>query len=433
MTYNIFDRTAPAMPKPTKGTEIVKLLLSQASKDMREPLVPMALPALAAHLSDVEFMYSDNKYYELCGQMGHLIGPSGIGKAQLTHLIEGVMRSFRDHDEIEYKKLVDWQRQVKTRGANKEKPERPDVAFWFPPADLTNPAFLQNAIALEKMGGRTQYLNLPEVEMADRMCGGHRQVSQMVRNIYDCQRAGALRATADGVTGNPLLRANITFSSTPEAARLFYKKDLTNGFFGRIPFAYKARGERKGRIPRQGQYGEDFLQKLDQYILRLDNCKGRFVVKPLNSIADQLAEEMASLADLSDDDMLFELSHRSIFAAWKKAATLWILNDQTWSRSIGEYMVWFCYYDLWSKVKVFGDMFKGVDSPLEDTQKCGPKNMLDSLDNSFNEQQLEALRLELGKSKEGTKHQLNVWKNRGFIEYSNQTGLYTKTEKYLKN
>jgi hypothetical protein len=106
MTYNIFDRTAPAMPKPTKGTEIVKLLLSQASKDMRETLVPMALPALAAHLSEVEFMYSDNKYYELCGQMGHLIGPSGIGKAQLTHLIEAVMRSFRDHDETDHNRFV---------------------------------------------------------------------------------------------------------------------------------------------------------------------------------------------------------------------------------------------------------------------------------------------------------------------------------------
>ena len=114
MTYNIFDRTAPAMPRPGKGTEICKLLLSQATKDMREPLVPMAIPALAAHLTDVEFMYSDNKYYELCGQMGHLIGPSGIGKAQLTHLIEAIMRSFRDHDETEYKKLVDWQRQVKS-------------------------------------------------------------------------------------------------------------------------------------------------------------------------------------------------------------------------------------------------------------------------------------------------------------------------------
>ena len=432
MSYNIFDSKAPAMPKPAKGTSFCKLLLSQASRDMREPLVPMAIPALAAHLTDVEFMYSDNKYYELCGQRGHLIGPSGIGKAQLTQLVEAIMRPFRDHDEIEYKKLVDWQRQMKTKGANKEKPERPDVSFWFPPADLTNPAFIQNAMALEKLGGRTQYLNLPEVEMADKMCGGHRQVSQTIRNIYDCQRAGALRATADGVTGNPILRVNITFSSTPEAARLFYKKDMTNGFFGRIPFAYKGRGERIGKIPRQGSYNEEFLQKLDEYLVRLDNCKSRFVVKPLNKIADQLAEEMARLADLADDDMLFELSHRSIFAAWKKAATLWILNDQTYTRSIGDYMVWFCYYDLWSKVHVFGDMFKLDDAPSEVTRKNGPANMLDDLATSFNEQQLEALRLERGKSKEGTKHLLNVWKYRGFITYSNETGLYTKTEEYLK-
>ncbi len=420
------------MPKPSKGTEFCKLLLSQASKDMHEPLVPMAMPALSAHLTDVEFMYCDNKYYELCGQMGHLIGPSGIGKAQLTHLIEAIMRSFRDHDETEYKKLVDWQRQMKTRGANKEKPERPDVGFWFPPADLTNAAFIQNAMALEKMGERTQYLNLPEVEMADRICGGHKAVSQMIRNIYDRQRAGALRATAEGVTGNPILRANVTFSSTPEAARAFYKKDLTNGFFGRIPFAYKARGERSGRIPRQGNYDETFLKKLDEYLLRLDNCKGKFVVKPLNKVADQLAEEMAKLADLADDDMLFELSHRSIFAAWKKAATLWILNDQMWTRSIGEFMVWFCYYDLWSKVKVFGDLFQNADALSEDVQNGGPKNMLDSLDKEFHEYQLEALRESLGKSKEGTKGQLRIWKFRGFITYSNQTGLYTKTEEYLK-
>ena len=432
MKYNIFSSTAPVMPKPTKGTEICKLLLSQASLDMRETLIPMAIPALAAHLSDVKFQYCDNKSYELCGQMGHLIGPSGIGKAQLSHLIEAIMRRFREHDEIEYKKLVDWQRQMKTKGANKEKPERPDVSFWFPPADLTNPAFIQNAMALEKQGGRTQYLNLPEVEMADRMCGGHRQVSQTIRNIYDCQRAGALRATAEGITGNPTLRVNMTFSSTPDSARSFYRKDLTNGFFGRIPFAYKARGERKGKIPRQGQYDDEFLAKLDKYILRLDNCKGTFVVKPLNKVADQLAEEMAKLADLADDDMLFELSHRSIFAAWKKAATLWILNDQTYTRSIGEFMIWFCYYDLWSKVKVFGDMFKGSDVQEEGTEKCGPKNMLNSLPDTFNEQQLNALRVSLGKPEKGTAHQLSVWKNRNFITFSAQTGLYTKTDEYLK-
>ena len=196
-------------------------------------------------------------------------------------------------------------------------------------------------------------------------------------------------------------------------------------------FSYKPRTSRDGRIPRQGAYGEEFLRKLDEYLLRLDNCKGRFDVKPLNKIADQLAGEMANIADLADDDTLFELSHRSIFAAWKKGATLWILNDQTWSRSIGEFVIWFCYYDLWSKVQIFGDMFKGADAPIDEVQKSGPKNMLDDLTNTFNEQQLEALRLSLGKSVEGTKHQLRVWKNRGFITYSPETGLYTKTDEYL--
>ena len=430
MTYNIFSPAAPKMPQTGKGTKFIKFILSQASSDMREPLVPMAIPALAAHLCGVTFVYSDNKSYELCGQMGHLIGPSGIGKAQLTHLVEAIMRPFRSHDETEFKKLVDWQRQMKTKSANKEKPERPDVSFWFPPADVTNAAFIQNAMALEKQDQRTQYINLPEVEMADRLCGGHRQVSQLVRNIYDVQRHGALRATSEGVVGNPKLRVNITFTSTPEAARAFYKRDMTNGFFGRIPFAYKPRsGERSGRIPRQGSYDKEFVEKLDSYLLRLDNCRGRFNVRPLNKIADQLAEEMARLGDMTDDDMLWELSHRSIFSAWKKGAVLWILNEQTWTRSIGEFVEWFCYYDLWSKVNVFGDMFSSPDLPSEAVKKSGPKNMLDDLNDSFNEQQLEALRLSVGKKKEGTKHLLNVWKNRGFITYSAQTGLYTKTKK----
>ena len=427
MTYDIFSTKAPKMPNTGKGTNFIKFILSQASRDMREPLVPMAIPALAAHLSGVSFMYSDNKYYEICGQMGHLIGPSGIGKAQLTHLVEAIMRSFRSHDETEFKKLVDWQRLMKTKSANKEKPERPDVSFWFPPADITNAAFIQNAMALEKHDQRTQYINLPEVEMADRLCGGHRQVSQLVRNIYDVQRHGALRATSEGIVGNPTLRVNITFTSTPEAARAFYKRDMTNGFFGRIPFVYKARsGERSGRIPRQGSYSKDFLEQLDSYLLRLDNCKGSFNVKPLNKIADQLAEDMARLGDITDDDMLWELSHRSIFSAWKKGTVLWILNDQTWTRSIGDFVEWFCYYDLWSKVKVFGDMFNTSDMPSQIEQKSGPRNMLNDLPDSFNEQQLEALRMSVGKTKEGTKHQLSVWKNREFISYSAQTGLYTK-------
>lgn len=430
MSYDIFSSKAPKMPTVGNGTEFVKLVLSQATKSMQQPLLPMALPAVAAHLCDVEFMYSDNKYYEMCGQMGHLIGNSGVGKAQLTHLIEAIMRDFRVHDEAEYNKLVEWQRRSKTAKANERKPDRPDVALWFPPADVTNAAFLQNAMALEKDGNRTQYINLPEVEMADRMCGGRRQVSQAVRNIYDRERAGALRATIEGVTGNPILRANITFSSTPDAARAFYKRDLTNGFFGRIPFAYKAREPRSGRIPRQGTYSKDFLEQLDRYLRRVDGCKGQFFVKELNKVADNLAEEMAAVADLADDDMLFELSHRSIFAAWKKGAVLWVLNEQVWTRSIGEFVKWFCYYDLWSKVQVFGDMFHKEDESESDGRR-GPRNMLEGLDETFSETQLQALRESLGKSAQGAHHQLEVWVSRGLVVFNPETALYTKTMGYL--
>ena len=114
-------------------------------------------------------------------------------------------------------------------------------------------------------------------------------------------------------------------------------------------------------------------------MLRLANCKGNFIVRPLNNVAEKLAEEMAKLADMTDDDMLWDLSHRSIFSAWKKGAVLWILNDQSWTKGIGEMVEWFCYYDLWSKVKVFGDMFSQDRMPTEQERRYGVKNMLEDL------------------------------------------------------
>ncbi len=430
MRYNIFSGVAPAMPRPGKGTEIVKIITSKASPDMRIPIVPMAFAPLSAHVVNTFFMYPDNTFRPMSGQMDHLVAAQGTGKQQFSKLSEILSRSFLEHDDQEYERLREWATSTKVKGANSKKDPRPDVYLLCPPHDTTNPAFIQNAVALEKAGNLTQYINLPEVEMLDRLLGGHRQVSQMVRLIHDNARAGQLRATADGVTGNPVLRACLSFSSTIDVARTFYKRDLTNGFFARISFAFKPRGERKGKIPRQGQYDEDYLAKLDEYIEKLENCQGHFVVKPLNKIADQLAEEMAQIADLSDDDLLFEISHRSIFNAWKKGAMMWILNDQTWSRSIGDYVVWFCYFDMWSKVQVFGDLFnKGTTET--DTKKSGPKNMLADLPDTFNEAQLQTLREQVGKSIAGTKHQLNMWVYRDFITYSAQTGLYTKTEKYL--
>ena len=384
-------------------------------------------------MSGAEFQYPDLSWKEPCGMMANLVAESGGNKGQLSLLVEAICRDFRQHDDVELKKLVEWQKQVKTKGANKEKPARPEVAFWIPPSDVTNPAFLQNAMALEKFGGRTQYINMPEVDMADRMCGGHKQVSQMLRNIYDRQRAGALRATADGVTGNPILRCNLTISSTPFATRKFYKYELFNGTFGRMVFSYKPRSGRDGRIPRQGKYSDEFYQKLDEYLMRLDICKGRYIIRRLNTLTDKLAQDMATMADLADDDVLFEISHRALVSGWKAGCILWALNNQTWTKPMGELVEWLVYHDIWSKMQLFADMLGKNADTMGEAHRHGPKNMLDSLPDSFNEKQLEALRMELGKSIEGTNSQLRKWVFRKFITYSAQTGLYTKTDEYLHN
>ena len=432
MKYDITKATAPAMPNLGKGTECIRLLLTQTSRDMHEPLVPMLFPILGAHVSGAEFQYPDLTWKEPTGMMANLVGDSGCNKGQLSNLVEAICRDFRQHDEAELRKLVEWSKQVKSKASNKEKPVRPDVAFWIPPSDTTRPAFLQNAMALETQGGRTQYLNMPEVEMADGICGGHKQVSQMLRNIYDRQRAGALRATADGVTGNPILRANLTLSATPFAARKYYKNDLFNGTFGRMVFSYKARQSRDGRIPRQGKYTEEFYQKLDEYLVRLDITKGRFIIRPLNKLTDKLAQDMASLADLADDDVLWDVSKRALVSAWKAGCILWILNNQTWSKAMGDIVEWLVYRDIWSKMQIFADLLGKDADQTSEAQRRGPKNMLDNLPDTFNEAQLEALRTSLGKSIEGTNGQLRKWLFRKFISYSSQTGLYTKTENYLK-
>lgn len=427
MEISIFNGSAPVMPKLGKGTEILKLILSQVSKDMREPIAPMVFPPLASHLQGVEVMYSSNRYKELHGQIGHLIGPSGIGKDQLNTIIESICHSFRSHDAAEMRKLQEWQSLPKKE---REKSKRPVVSIFNPPADTTKPAFKQNAIACEMQDEHAQYLNLPEVEMLDSLCGGKKASGQMLINIHDVKHDGALRATGDGVSGDPVMRANINISSTEEAARDFYKHDVRRGKAGRVSFAYKPRGERKGKIPREGDFDETYQEQLEVYIKRLQKASGRFIIKPLNRVADKLAAELAKIADLADDDTLFDLGKRCITGAWKKGALLWLLNDQTWTSNIGNFVEWFFYYDLWSKCQILGDMFAPKSASASNHDR-GPQNMLMSLPATFSQTELEALRAKLEKPADGAIKQLRVWMSRGFVTYCNTTGLYTKTEKFL--
>ena len=168
MRYDISKATAPAIPKLGKGTECIKILLSQVSDIMQEPMVPMFFPVLGAHISGAEFQYPDYSWKEPTGMMTNLVAHSGDNKGQFKELTNAICRDFCQHDKAEEDKILEWQKKKKqTEPDNKKKTARPDVFFRFPPTNTTSAGLIQNALALEAQGGLTQYFNLPEVEMAD--------------------------------------------------------------------------------------------------------------------------------------------------------------------------------------------------------------------------------------------------------------------------
>ena len=421
------------MPKLGKGTECYNLLLSQTSHDMNEPLLPMLSPVIGTKISQAEFQYPSGQWFEVCGQQAALIADSAGNKGQLGLLVEACNRDFRREDAEELKKYLEYQKTYKKRSQSKDRPEEVFPLLRFLPADCSKPGYLKAQMACQERGGLTTYIDLKEIEQLDNLCGSHKQVTQMLRLMWDKEVYNALRATVDGITGSALLRTNLTVSTTPVRARHFFRYNLFDGTLGRMVFSYKARNNRDGKIPRIGKFSDEFYEKLDVYLARLDNCKGRFVIRPLNKLVERLANDLAELGDLTDNDCLWDMGKRSLISAFKAGCVMWALNNMTWTRAMGEVVEWLVWHDMWSKYQVLGDMLKDGDTSTAEASKAAPANMLDDIkDDSFTEQQLEALRASMGKSKDGTKRQLRVWVHRGLITLNEQTGLYTKTEAYLK-
>lgn len=436
MTYDITKRTPPPMPPlKGKGLEAIHLLLSQASPDMRAPLLPMLFPVVGARFKKTEFQYPSGQWMELCGQMGLLVADSCNNKGQLGTLADAVHRDSLQEDQDDLKRYLEYQKIVKKRSKNKDLPDEVELPARILPSDTTRAGFLKAQMANESHGGLTSFSNLPEIELLNALCGGKKQVMPLLRLIFDRQLWQARRGTTDGITGSATLRANICISSTPGRVRDFLKSNLFDGTVGRLIFSYKPRGEnRDGCIPMVGTFSDEFYRRLDQYLVRIDLCTGRYVIPQLNKLIRRLALDMAEMADLTDNDVLWDYSKRSLISSFKAGCVMWALNNQEWTRPMAAVCEWLVYNDLWSKQAVLGSLLKEGDANGSDNAKTGPANMLDSIQgDTFSEQQLDVLREHMGKPRGAdTKRQLRVWMARGFIEYSCQTGLYRKTEAYLK-
>lgn len=429
------SKHAPKMPSLNEpGLECILLLSSLISREMRDAVMASLFPALCSLARNTKFIYLSNAVMELCGMLGCLVGSSGIGKGELTRLSKIVTRKLKEHDDATLEQYLTYQKTYeKQKGTNKQKEESPDVYYLNPPADISGPAFTKNAMLCEKAGNYTFYVNIPEIEMLNSMCGGHKKMTETVRGVFDMEHVGALRATADGITGNPTLRVNINASTTPGQARKFFRNDMHTGTFNRFLFIYKEQGERSGKIPVQGVLDPEKQQQIDEYLKRLSSYEGTHRIEALDKVIAKCSDEMATHANLTDDDEFFSLSHRSLIIGHKVGCCLWLLNDCRWTPAMAKHVEWVIAYDLWSKYQIFGDKISQNEfTAMDDSGKSGPKNLLDNMHNdSFSLQEFEKMCQE-NQTKTDAKGLLKNYKKRHYIVFCKETDLYTKTPKYLK-
>lgn len=429
------SKHAPKMPSLDEpGLEFINLLSGLVSKEMRDAVIASLYPAICSLVRNTKFRYQSNAVMELCGVLGCLVGPSGVGKGELSRLCKIITRNLKKHDEETLKVYLAYQKRFEqAKGTNKTKEESPDVYYLNPPSNTTAPALLKNCMMCEKYGNFTCYINISEIEMLNNLCGGHKKMSETVRCIFDMDQLGALRSTADGITGDCTLRININASTTPGQARKFFRYDMHNGTFNRFLVIYKEQSERSGKIPVQGEMDQDIQNQIDNFMKRLNAFWGTHRIDELDKVIAKLSNNMAEYANMTDDDEFFSLSHRSLVIGYKAGCCLWLLNNCKWTPAIGKHVNWLVGYDIWSKYMVFGDKiseneFKSVD----DSSKSGPKNLLDNMPNdSFSQQEFEAM-CQTKQTKTDAKGLLKNYKKRRYIVFNSETGLYTKTAKYLK-
>lgn len=407
---------APRLPESLP--KLLTLATQNVPEHMKPAIINSIFPALGSLMHKVGFRYPDNVYHEphfMCG----MVGPMSLGKGAINPVIETIIHSLREHDRESNRKLNEWKTQCKTAGANKQKPARPeDAAILAPEPDMTNPALIQLLMDAEADGNRFLYTNIPEIDLLDQCCGSHKKVTKIIRLSYDLSRLGAQRATADGISGNPTLRWNFNFSCVEQKAQQFFRDSLLDGTLSRIGISYIQRPkERSGIIPKQGIYDDNYTRQMDAYLVRLQSATGEIPCPQANKTIQRLSMEMAEIACLSDDENFEALSYRAMVICWLKGCVLFVANGYKWTSNIADFMRWSLYYDLWSKLALFAPKLRESQGTVDTskTRQNGPANMLEKLSDVFSISDLEDLRDKEGKSREGTRRQLNQWKFRGYI------------------
>ena len=409
------DEEYPAPPPmPKKLPKLVELLISK-TPEIYQPAVAHAIfPSLATHLWRTRFRYIDNVEHEAT-LMTCLLAGTGAGKSCVQKPIDFIMEDIRKRDAENLKREKEWKDEMMRKGANKDKRKRPEnLIIQEIDADMTNPAFVMRTAEAKE---HFLYTSLNEIDQFDALKGSGFQQFRIMCLAFDPGNLyGQTRVGTQSVTERVTIRFNWNASTTIHKGIRYFKRVLTDGPVSRINFCTIPERDIGEDIPVYGTYDEDFRNSLKPYIDNLCMASGLVECKEAFHLAEVLKDENAEFSRLSQDRVYENLSFRANVIGYLKACVLYVANGYQWEPEIEDFIRWSERYDLYCKMRFFGDAIKKAEQECDQESKRGPASILGFLPEEFNYQQVEALRVEHKMSAKGTMKMLNNWLFRGYIK-----------------
>ena len=406
----------PEMPK--KLPKLVELLISR-TPELYKPAVAHAIfPPLATHLWKTRFRYIDNVEHE-ARLMTLLLAGTGAGKSSVNRPIDFIMEDIRLRDAENLKREKAWKDEMLRKGANKDKRKRPEnLIIQEIDADMTNPAFVMRTAEAQE---HFLYTSLNELDQFDALKGtGSQQFRIMCLAADPGNKYGQTRVGTMSVTERVTIRFNWNASTTIQKGQRYFSKVLTDGPISRINFCTIPEREIGEDMPVYGTYDDAYREALRPYIENLNKVTGLIECKEAFQLALKLKDENAEFARLSQDRTFENLSFRANVIAYLKACVLYVANGCKWEPEIDEFIRWSEQYDLYCKMRFFGDMIAKENYTAQRSSKRGPQNLLQILPDSFTAAQLLAIRLEHGLDAKGTDMMIRQWLHRNYIRRAYQ-------------
>ena len=406
----------PEMPK--KLPKLVELLISRTPEIYKPAVAHAIFPPLATHLWKTRFRYIDNVEHE-ARLMTLLLAGTGAGKSSVNRPIDFIMEDIRLRDAENLKREKAWKDEMLRKGANKDKRKRPEnLIIQEIDADMTNPAFVMRTAEAQE---NFLYTSLNELDQFDALKGsGSQQFRIMCLAADPGNKYGQTRVGTMSVTERVTIRFNWNASTTIQKGQRYFSKVLTDGPISRINFCTIPEREIGEDMPVYGTYDESYREALRPYIENLNKVTGLIECKEAFQLALKLKDENAEFARLSQDRTFENLSFRANVIAYLKACVLYVANGCKWEPEIDEFIRWSEQYDLYCKMRFFGDMIAKENFTAQKSSKRGPQNLLQILPDNFTAAQLLAIRLEHGLDAKGTDMMIRQWLHRNYIRRAYQ-------------